>query len=135
MERFSFDDLELEGNNLTVGGKPFNGVAFETTPTGVLISEVTFVNGQQEGKAREFYPSGKLKVEEAYKNGSKHGECNTFFENGLKKSRAWYEYSILIESEEWDERGVTIGSFRISKDGAQYRTLELFRKAYGRDSS
>jgi antitoxin component YwqK of YwqJK toxin-antitoxin module len=135
MERVCFDDLEVDGNILTVGGKPFSGVAFETTPTGVLISEVTFVNGLQEGKAQEFYPSGKLKVEETYENGSKHGECNMFFESGLKKSRASYEYSILIESEEWDERGVTIGSFLISKDGAQYRTLELFRKAHGRSSS
>jgi antitoxin component YwqK of YwqJK toxin-antitoxin module len=133
MERVHFDELELDGHQvLQKDGAPFTGTAFETSPSGHVVCEVSFVSGLQEGAAKEFFPSGRVELEENYLNGAKLGVCSKWYEDGRKRAREVFEYSILVESEEWDEQGNRIGQYRIPPESPQFRTLERLRAAYGR---
>jgi hypothetical protein len=74
MERVPFDDLELDEDQvLRKERAPFTGIAFETSPSGHVVCEVSFVNGVQEGVAKEFFPSRRVESEHNYLNGAKHG--------------------------------------------------------------
>jgi antitoxin component YwqK of YwqJK toxin-antitoxin module len=46
----------------TYEGERFTGVGYKDVP-GYAVSEISHVDGLQEGPAREWYPSGQLKAE------------------------------------------------------------------------
>lgn len=132
MERVNYDQLVESdtGALLRADLTPFTGVAFELATTGELVCEVQYVRGVREGVAREYFPSGKLESQDTYRNGSKHGESWRWDTSGRKRMRAVYEYSILVESEEWDAGGNRARVYHLDTSSPQFRTLELMRKAY-----
>src|SRR5262245_30897291 len=135
MQRVNYDDLELDYHQvLYKDGVPFTGTAYELSPTGHLIGEVCFVDGIREGPATDFFPNGQRESTDCYQHGSKHGECWQWYASGQAKARAVYEHSILLEAEEWDEHGSVLRQYRLDPQSPQFRTLELLRQAYQRQT-
>ena len=137
MQRVNYDDLEMDDRHgLCHARVPFTGTAYELSPTGQLIGEACFVSGVQEGPTKDFFPNGQLASEDRYQHGSKHGECWRWYASGQPRERAVYEYSILLEAEEWDElQAASCGSTAWTSQSPQFRTLELLRHAHRRGTS
>jgi antitoxin component YwqK of YwqJK toxin-antitoxin module len=133
MQRIDFDDFVYEHDcTYTYKGQPFTGVACDYFPNGSLQSEAQFVNGHQEGMAREWYENGRLKFEGEYLGDGFHGISKEWHANGQLKKASAYEYSICLESEEWDENGRLVREFRLQPTDMAYEYLEKRRLLWGR---
>lgn len=79
----------------TYNGSVFTGVAFEDL--GLLgRSEVSYVDGRQEGVAKDWYPSGAIKVIARYVDGTLHGLLQEFSESGVLEQESRYAYGICV---------------------------------------
>jgi hypothetical protein len=64
-----------------VSGERFTGVGYEDVP-GYGRSEVSYLDGIQEGPARDWYPSGQLRYEANYVDGLLDGYVRKYLEDG-----------------------------------------------------
>lgn len=86
-------DAELEfGADLVMHyrGEPFTGVSYGVMEDGTR-SELTYVNGLQEGPARDWDASGRLRVEESWRANVRHGPSRTYDESGAVISEEWWD--------------------------------------------
>lgn len=114
----------------TYQGRRFTGIAYEDQP-GVGRSEISYVDGRQEGLARDWYPSGRLKGETMYVANGRHGHSREFREDGTLASEASYEYDILVRSTRFDEQGNTVERFDIPEEGPGFAHLQRLRENFG----
>jgi antitoxin component YwqK of YwqJK toxin-antitoxin module len=110
----------------TYKGEPFTGVGFDDVP-GYGISEITYVDGRQEGPSRDWYPSGRLKAETMYKSNARHGHNREFREDGTLVLEEIYEHSVLVRSTVFDSAGNVLEQFEISEDSPNYEYLQRLR--------
>jgi antitoxin component YwqK of YwqJK toxin-antitoxin module len=97
--------LEDEELVARLDGQLFTGVAFEENGPGGVTSELTYVDGVQEGPARDWYESGQMKGLTSYHRGTQHGEEKEWHPDGSRKLGAVYEFGVLLERKEWSEDG------------------------------
>lgn len=55
----------------------YNGVCREWSPTGMLLKEMTYKNGYEEGRQQQFYDNGKIKANYIITNGRRYGLLGT----------------------------------------------------------
>ena len=93
----------------TYNGESFTGVGYADVP-GHGLSEISYVDGAQDGPARDWYPSGQLKYEADYKLNTRHGITREFREEGSLASEMTYDHGVLIRSVKYDGQGKSCGS-------------------------
>ena len=129
MARISIKNIDFNDYSYLYHGVAFTGVAYENDSKGVLISEMSFVDGIQEGVSRSWYSSGAKKSEENFRYNGLNGLGQEWFENGKLKKRTVHELGILIESHEWDEDGHVISKYQLTEADPQFRMLKSLRLA------
>jgi antitoxin component YwqK of YwqJK toxin-antitoxin module len=112
----------------TLRGVPFTGLARECDKQGKLVADMSFKNGKKDGVSTQYFPSGRVNFEKSYRNNAMHGESREWFENGTLKRRTVHEFGFLLESDEWDEAGAQVKTFRLTEADPQYRLLASRRK-------
>ncbi|GGK05300.1 hypothetical protein GCM10010123_38960 [Pilimelia anulata] len=94
MPRVSDEHLDFDDDQVFYfEGRRFTGISFSDEP---VRSEISYVNGLQNGPARDWYSSGGLMSETNYRDDVKHGEEREYFEDGLLKARRLYENGVLV---------------------------------------
>ncbi len=132
MNRVSYELLEPYVDHLLMGykGVPFTGVAVEYTYDQKVLAEVSYINGQRNGRAVEWAESGRMLRNQNYKFDSLNGACKEWFESGMPRIEAEYELGICKSRTEWDESGGLVSDFRLTESDPQFKTLLQLRKAY-----
>lgn len=103
--RVSDDALEL-GDDLVMRwqGKPFTGISVEEGGPAPR-SEVSYVNGIQEGESRDWHPNGTLSVSAFYRNGILHGVMTRYTPSGDTFEISSYEHGRRVSGIDGDETG------------------------------
>jgi hypothetical protein len=129
LPRVEDSDLDYDSDLIfTYRGRLFTGVAYEDVP-GKWLSEVTYLDGMQDGPAREWFPSGVLRGESHYRENVLHGISREFDEKGRLVTEETHEYGILVSRKKLDASGHVIESFKITPDHQHYARLEHYRQA------
>ncbi len=128
MKRVPMEGI-LEDEELVawLDGELFTGVAFEKNGPCGIASEVTYVDGLQEGLARDRYPSGQMKASTWYRGGVQHGEEKEWYSDGSRKLEAAYEFGILLEKKTWSDDGTRTEDYVLGTDDPLQETLRLAR--------
>ncbi len=113
----------------TYNGESFTGVGYADVP-GHGLSEISYVDGAQDGPARDWYPSGQLKYEANYKLNTRHGITREFREEGSLASEMTYDHGVLIRSVTYDSQGKVVDHYQISEDDPNFSQLRRPRE-YG----
>lgn len=82
-------DRKIAEENFTGGFK--NGSCRKYYPTGELLEETEWLNGQQAGKSRFFFNDGKPYLEFMYAGGKRNGYCISYFPSGAMELDAFYK--------------------------------------------
>ena len=93
-------DAELEfGPDLVMHyrGQPFTGVSYEVMEDGTR-SELTYVNGLQQGPARDWDASGRLRAEDSWHANVRHGHSHTYDESGTVISEQWWDHDRKVDA-------------------------------------
>jgi antitoxin component YwqK of YwqJK toxin-antitoxin module len=130
MERIDITDVEFNDDySYRHHGVLFTGIAYELSPEGTLISEITFAHGIMEGPSHQWYPTGEKHADCNYHHNALHGSGNEWFTSGRQKRHTLHELGILVESDEWDEDGSLVSTFRLKEDDFNYKLLGMLRLA------
>lgn len=114
----------------TYNGESFTGVGYADVP-GHGLSEISYVDGAQDGPARDWYPSGQLKYEANYKLNTRHGITREFREDGSLASEMTYDHGVLIRSVTYDGQGKVVDHYEISEDDPNFSQLRRLREHGG----
>lgn len=84
----NFDDIEVV--NIDIGGgaiyhyqnQPFTGTIVEYNNVGILVGELTIVNGSVEGRTALYYNNGQIMKENFEKNNRPYGVSKRWDEQG-----------------------------------------------------
>jgi hypothetical protein len=114
-------------------GELFTGIGYDHDPT-TGISEVSYVDGRQEGVSRDWYPSGRLKSETDYRANDHHGFNRDYREDGTISLEEFYEFGLRVWSKTFDEHGRVVESYQILEGSEKYRRLDHYRRAAPTDS-
>ncbi len=129
--RLQQNELEFTNDHLAFWkGKPFTGVIYDLHKNGKTWSEMSYVNGYQEGLTREWSESGNLLTTENWRSGYLHGIKQEWFIHGSQKRKAIYEFGILVNNKEWDDSGSLVQNFKISQKDLSYSLLITIRKEH-----
>ena len=128
MIRVNHDEIDIiysEGGSPTyvLNGKPFTGIGYEEWTKDQLASEITYLNGIQDGIAKEWYENGQLKSIDGLKWNRLHGKFQDWYENGQMKREGIIEFGIVLEKKEWDPDGHLIKEYHIQPDSDRYKKL------------
>lgn len=131
MFRVDYETLEPSEDFLLMcyAGAPFSGVAVEYDADGVLMTETSFVNGQQNGISRQWSATNRLIREEWLALNALHGQAREWHDNGARKSDGCYELGICIRNQVWDAQGTLLKDYRIDEEGPQFATLKKLRSS------
>jgi antitoxin component YwqK of YwqJK toxin-antitoxin module len=113
----------------TYRGQRFTGVGYSDVP-GHGRSEISYVQGMQDGAARDWYPSGQLKYEANYRENARHGTTREYGEDGSLIVEALYEHSVLVKSTRYDKCGVVVDSYAISERDPNFVRLQHLRERF-----
>lgn len=131
--RINDSDLDFDmGLKCRYQGHPFTGTAVEHYPGGELRSELTYVEGVQQGVARDWYPTGELAGESLYSANQRHGLTREWFEDGQPKSELYYEFGIPISKKEWDRDGELGSTWELKESDPRYQILEQARRQFAK---
>jgi antitoxin component YwqK of YwqJK toxin-antitoxin module len=114
----------------TYNGESFTGIGYADVP-GHGLSEISYVDGAQDGPARDWYPSGQLKYEANYKRNTRHGITREFREEGSLASEMTYDHGVLIRSVSYDGQGKVVDHHEISEDDPNFSQLRRLREHGG----
>ncbi|WP_414655116.1 toxin-antitoxin system YwqK family antitoxin, partial [Flavobacterium sp. UBA6135] len=90
-----FDDIELKhpdaggGNVYFYNGQPFSGTIVEHT-NGVLVGEISVVNGSTHGRVVSYFNNGQLNYEYFQKFNQMYGIYKRWNENGILEAEVDY---------------------------------------------
>lgn len=93
-------DAELEfGPDLFMHyrGQPFTGVSYGVMEDGTR-SELTYVNGLQQGPARDWDASGWLRAEDSWRANFRHGRSRTYDASGAVISEQWWDHDRKVDA-------------------------------------
>ena len=62
--------------------EPYTGNVTEYYPSGQLNTEISYVDGKENGFARKWYENGQVKTEINYVDGKENGFARGWYENG-----------------------------------------------------
>ena len=129
MERVEADAIEVD-DNLIYRHKslPFTGTACEYWPDGRLRTEVSYVNGMEDGPSREWYENGNLMSEAAYQKGRAHGVIREWDEAGKLREETRCELGYRLETKKWDARGNLIDHYILDRSDPQFANLQIERQ-------
>lgn len=88
-----------------------NGVHQEFTENGQLESEITFLEGVQDGKTKYWHENGTIFYESDYVNGVMDGQLLVWYEDGKLKRIDTFKEGKLIAGQCYSENGVEIEHF------------------------
>jgi antitoxin component YwqK of YwqJK toxin-antitoxin module len=132
MLRLPSERLDYPGDGLHYfEGQPFTGVMEFRRPDGGLEGEEEYRDGLLWGCRRIWFPSGRPQEEAECAWGGYHGRAREWYEDGRLASDEVYEYGIRTRGTTWGEDGQVAEEFKLSESDPAYRTLELFRAAFG----
>ncbi len=132
MKRVDAGEIEFNDDySYTHEGERFSGIGYELDAKGNLISEITFVDGVQEGPRRAWYPSGAKKAEDNIHQGGLNGLSLEWYESGALKKKTLGEHGIALERDEWDEAGNLLSTFRLTESHPNHRLLMRWREIAG----
>uniref|UniRef100_A8LW38 MORN repeat protein n=1 Tax=Salinispora arenicola (strain CNS-205) TaxID=391037 RepID=A8LW38_SALAI len=114
----------------TYNGKGFTGIGYADVP-GHGLSEISYVDGAQEGPSRDWYPSGQLKGESNYKANMLHGDMRDFRDDGSLISEKLYDHSVLVRSVTYDSQGNVVDHYEISESSPAFSQLRRLREQGG----
>lgn len=124
MVRIDFDEIEVNPDYYYFhNGKPFTGIAYETAPDGWLRSEMTFVNGMQDGVSRDWFDNGQMDSETYFRKGVPHGLNREWDEQGRLREESMHEFGVRTELKQWDEHGHLTNHWKIGRDDIDYQYL------------
>lgn len=93
-------------------GSPFTGIAWFTDEQHDTYYEWSYKNGNAYGRWFGIYkPSGKLINEEFYENGDHHGIFRDWFIDGKPETESVYERDILLSTKRWNQNEILIKQF------------------------
>ncbi|NLU80950.1 hypothetical protein HCA58_21860 [Micromonospora sp. HNM0581] len=113
----------------TYNGDSFTGIGYADVP-GCGLSEISYVDGAQDGAARDWYLSGQLKYEANYKLNARHGVTREFREDGSLALEMTYDHGVLLWSVKYDGQGKVADHYEISEDDPKLLQLKRHRE-YG----
>jgi antitoxin component YwqK of YwqJK toxin-antitoxin module len=119
---------EILDNAEDEGGKTFSGLAYELKKDGSLKYYCFYQEGMAHGPEVEFYSEDKIKCEKHFKYGQLFGESIYRYIDRSMKSKIFYEHSIIVEHEEWDEAGNKILHKKLQEDDSHYLILKSRRE-------
>ena len=114
----------------TYEGERFTGIGYADVP-GHGLSEISYVDGAQDGPARDWYPSGQLKYEANYRLNARHGSTKQFREDGSLISEAIYDNGVLVRSDTLDIDGNVVDHYKISQSNPNFAQLRPSREQDG----
>ncbi len=114
----------------TYRGERFTGIGYADV-RGHGLSEISYVDGAQDGPARDWYPSGQLKYEANYRQNARHGATRQYREDGSLVSVAIYDHGVLVRSVTFDIGGKIIDYYEISENGPNFAQLQRLREKDG----
>ena len=103
--------------------KLYTGLVFENYDENHIKTEISVIDGINDGVFKQYYRSGKVQVESKFKKGELFGRFNSFYENGNEQIITFYKKNLKMGSFEefYDEKklkicgsyfmGVRIGQF------------------------
>lgn len=94
----------------TYEGERFTGIGYADVP-GHGLSEISYVDGVQDGPARDWYVSGQLRYEANYKRNVRHGSTRQFREDGSLVSESVYDDGLLVRSVTVDADGNVVDHY------------------------
>src|SRR5262249_22579618 len=106
-------DAELEYDSELVyrhDGNRFTGVGYEQTPA--MRSEITYVEGLQQGPARDWSADGRLTGESYYFENTLHGWQRAYGDHGEPVTEELFLYGILVRRINHGADGVRGGTCR-----------------------
>jgi antitoxin component YwqK of YwqJK toxin-antitoxin module len=114
----------------TYNGESFTGIGY-TDVSGYGRSEISYVDGAQDGPARDWYPSGQLKYEANYRVNTRHGSTREFREDGSLASEVTYDHGVLVRSVAYDSEGKAVDHYEISESDPNFSHLRRRREQGG----
>jgi len=103
-------------------GVPYTGIGYDEDAV-CGVSEISYVDGRQEGPSRDWYPSGQLKAEVMYRNNVRHGYTREFTEDGVLSREELYDYGVRTQSIVFDAAGTEISVYRMPADDKRWNEL------------
>lgn len=114
----------------TYNGESFTGIGYADVP-GHGLSEISYVDGAQDGPARDWYLSGQLKYEANYRMNTRHGSTRDFREDGSLVSEMIYDHGVLVRSVTHDSQGNVVDHYEISESDPNFSHLRRLREQGG----
>lgn len=127
-EELNFDDAQ----QCWVAGSLFSGIAVKYYHNGERESETEYVNGVQMGYERRWLPSGILVGDYLFKNGELHGISREWYDAGNLKTEGHYELGVELSFCAWDKNGSIVESRELEAGGIQEQLLKQKRVSQGR---
>lgn len=91
---------------MVLDGQPFTGIAFEYLRDGTLVTEISYLEGLEEGLEIGWHSNGQRASEIEYVGGSPKGTLREWYENGqVKLEKVIGEFGICLSERRWDEQG------------------------------
>lgn len=117
----------LDDQTCCLGGRPFTGTAVESFRDGRIRSEISYVDGMQDGMSRDWYESGVLRYEAMYRENNLHGTLREWHTSGAPKVEAVYEMGIELNFIEWSEDGRKVDERVLEEGSVQHQLLLKWR--------
>jgi len=108
-------------------GKRFTGVSYDDVP-GYGLSEITYLDGLQEGPARDWYASGQLKSEANFHRNVRHGVSREWAESGELQKEDLYEFGVHVRSHVFGDCGEVTVAFELSDESPNFALLKQMRE-------
>jgi antitoxin component YwqK of YwqJK toxin-antitoxin module len=100
--------------------------------SGVVLSEISYQNGQIHGEVKQFYLSGRIMFLMNYIAGKQSGLFVSFYENGMKQSESNYEEGVLVgPSAVFDEFGDIVMECEYKAGLKHGKSMIYYPKIYG----
>ena len=121
------DELDYDDDLVySYHGERFTGVGYDEAE-GHGLSEISYVDGLQDGPARDWYPSGSLKSEEFFRKNIRHGRSREYREDGLLLSEDVHEFGVHIQSRVFDSEGRGTTTLELAEGSPNYQLLQRIR--------
>jgi len=105
-----------------------NGIHREYYDNGILEKELSYKNGQLDGRCRIYYKNGNLRKQVNYQKGIIEGKAYEFYENGQYKIEGNYKNGKIDAVNKMFYKNGNLYSFMVYEDGRLIKNMRLDRK-------
>ena len=110
-------------------GKLFTGVGVDYWQNGQIGSELSYLDGIQDGWTRGWHENGVLRKETFYRTGKATGTRSEWHPNGQLKLEEEIEHGICLWSKEWNDQGEHLKEYQLAKGDPLFNAIESRRRA------